>query len=309
MKINLKRKPRSVINNFNSMITWSRVIETFEALPEIYHPLVHQLQSELGHLPYMVLTPFDNFSSKTPEQVICSVKDRLYILEPHEKKLSVDIFPAGAVRDIEFGAILLYSWMTINGRTLEGDFKTRTITFNSVSYPHFIPFINQARCAPQFPNVGQLEREKSKFDYLTLPAFKFMNYCRKSLMGGEQVLNTIWEPEIREKVFSRLSLPFYHTVSHSHLVILTDRELIVIREEDLTHLIKGNRYGGIWRYIPLRSLRSQKLSESGALLSLDLVLDEGSEIQILYRKQSRLDVESLMAGIESMAGIPQRQVA
>jgi hypothetical protein len=233
--------------------------------------------------------------------VICSAQDILYVLESQEGTLSITPFPVNQILDIEVGAILLFSWLTIRGVTPNGLFQSKTIEFNSVSYPHFIPFINRARSAPAAPNAPALEQEKRKFEYLTSSTFKFSNYGRKSLMGREKVLQIIWQPEIREPMFSRLGMVFHRTVSYAHLSILTDEELILIREDDLTRITKGNHYGGIGRYIPHRSLRSVRLSESDhGKFNLRIGLAGETEIQVMFRIENRPQLDQLVRTVEDI---------
>ncbi|MHC1782968.1 MAG: hypothetical protein AB9891_09475 [Anaerolineaceae bacterium] len=293
----------------STMLTWSRVIETFESLPGIYQSFFRQLQGETdGELPYIVLTPAVEWGfRKTPELLICSAQDILYVLENLEKNLTITTFPTNLILDIEVGAILLFSWLTIRGVTSDGLFSSKTIEFNSVSYPHFIPCINLARNAPAAPNAPALEHEKQKFEFLTPYTYKFTNYGRKSLMGDEKVLQIIWQPEIREPMFSRLGMVFHRTVSYAHLSILTDEELILIREDDLTHITKGNRYGGIWRYIPHRSLRSVRLIESDhGKLILTIGLAGKTEIQVMFRIENRPQLDEFVRMVE---GILEREAS
>jgi hypothetical protein len=292
-----------------TMITWSQAIGTFEALPEIYQPFIRQLQYETGgELPYMVLTPAtEKTIRKTPEQIVCSTRNNLYVIENIDRKLSFTAFPIHQIHFLEVGAILLFSWLTIHGMTTDGVNQSKTIEFNSVSFPHFLPFINQVRGAPPRLNQPALDQEKRKFYFLAPTAYKFMNYGCKSLMGNEKVLKIIWEPEIREKFFPRLRIPFSHLKSNACLSILTDKELILVQEFDLNNSYRGTRYGGIWRYIPHRCLNSVRLSESNqGKFNLTISLAGETEIQVLFRNENRPHLDEF---IQTVEGIIEREVS
>ena len=59
-----------------------------------------------------------------------------------------------------------------------------------------------------------------------------MNYAKRSLLGGEKVIQAIFQPEIRARVFTVLGKSFYRMVSPAKAIIFTDGELIAIREEE-----------------------------------------------------------------------------
>jgi len=66
-------------------------------------------------------------------------------------------------------------------------------------------------------------------------------FLLRLVMGGEKVIHSILQPEIRESMFTVLGKTYFRTISPPHMSILTDRELIMIREE-LTRR-KEDRYG------------------------------------------------------------------
>lgn len=284
-------------------ITWSRVIGTFETLPDIYQPFFRQLQKRInGEFPYLVFTPTTEKSiRKTPEQLICTANGTLYIIDNTDNNLNITAFPLSQIIFVEVGTILLFSWLTIHGITTEGLEQSKSIEFNSVSYPHFIPIVNQVRGVQKETDIPTYDVEKHKFDFLIPSNYKFLNYARKSLMGDEEVQKILWEPEIREQWFARFGLPFYRTKSFNHLSILTDREYILIREDDLTHSIRENHYGGIWQYIPLQKLRSLNFIENdGENFILQISLQGNTVIPLTFRNENLAKVEDFI-GMASAA--------
>ena len=87
------------------------------------------------------------------------------------------------------------------------------------------------------------------------------------------MIQAIFQPEIRAKVFTLLGKSFYRMVSPAKAIILTDCELIAIREEEKA--CGAGRYGGIWDYLPLNKIRNVSLRErDGGLLALSVELPE-----------------------------------
>lgn len=276
-------------------VAWSKVIGTFEALPEIYQTFFRQIQKDTdGELPYLVLTPAsEKMIRRTPEQLACIARDNFYILENVENELRITAFPLSQIYSLEVGAILLYSWIKVQGLTSHGQLQSKTIEFNSISYPHFNPLLKQIR---RVPVVGiKKAREAEKFNCLASSSYKFMNYGRKSLLGDEKVMKILWEPEIRDRFFSKLDIPITRLKSYSHLFILTDKEIILIREDDLTHSIKGAHYGGIWQFIARANLASLKIHESdGNRFFLQINLRGDQTIHLLFRNENRIGVEEMI---------------
>ncbi len=278
-------------------ITWSRRIGTFEALPEVYQPFFRQLQKKFnGEFPYLVLTPAAEKSiRKTPEQVICSARDTLYMIDNLDNRLKITAFPIASISYVEVGTILLFSWLTIHGTTTEGVELSKSIEFNSVSYPHFIPIVNQARRINNTTDIPTYHEEKHKFDFLIPSNYKFMNFARRSLRGDEKVLKILWEPEIQENTFAWLGLASSRTKSFNHLSILTNREFILIREDDLTHSFKENHYGGIWQYIPRQNLESLRILHTGeGNFSLQVCLHGNTVILLTFRNENLAKVEDFI---------------
>jgi hypothetical protein len=85
----------------------------------------------------------------------------------------------------------------------------------------------------------------------------------------------------------------HRTISATHMSILTDRELIVIREDATQR--KEDRYGGIWNYIPLNKIISLSLSEiDNNLLVLLIQLPENIQLELLFQVSARGEINQLM---------------
>ena len=141
-----------------------------------------------------------------------------------------------------------------------------------------------------------LRVEKEKLDYLSTLNFKLMNFGRSSLVRGETILQIILQPEIRKPIFAMLGNIFQKTISPAHLVILTDHELILIQDVAHGRNSRQPQYGGIWHYIPLRSIRSLTCSETeNDWLTLSITVSSDKVIEKLFSVSSQLELEQLCA--------------
>lgn len=260
--------------------SWASVIKDYEAVPETFKRACQPLLSDTQPFPYIVFAPvIPGFRHKTTEQLIGEVADTITIWEQVGSQIRTAVYPLKTISMVEIGHILLYSWITISGVTHEGVRASSTVSFNTMSTPYFEPFVNRVRpVINDIDEIGEWQAEKAKFSYLEADSYKFMNYARKSLLPGEKVIQTIWQPKIRKPIITLFGWSFYRTRTPTHLVILTDKEVIFICEDPRLVETKGGQYGGIWQYIPLHHITSVSISEqAGDLLPLSLNLAPGDQ--------------------------------
>ena len=304
MSPNLKNPLSLLTGAAQTMSAWSKVIESYDAVPEVYKGFLKPFAGEEQAFPYTIFSPApDRFPHKTTEKLTCDFNDAIHILERTGSQVVAKSYPYQTIRVLEMGNILLYSWITISGVNSEGLASSSTIEYNAASERHFAVFLNKIRPVPLGADEAGLKVEKDKFDYLSAPNFKFMNYGRSSLVSGEHVIQIVLQPEIREPAWRLLGKTFYRTVSPAHLSILTDKELILIREDERAKEVKGVRYGGIWQYIPLRCIHSVSLTEpSNDLLTLVISLSPDEIRQQIFEVSRRPELDEFRDRIQKLTG-------
>ena len=181
----------------------------------------------------------------------------------------------------------------ISGITRQGIPASSTINFNSVGDYLFTPIVKTIRLATgDFKGVAQ-DLELDKFDHLIRSNYKFMNYARRSLLAGEKVIHFILQPEIRVPVIKILGKTYHRIISPTQMSILTNRELIIIREDEP----KGgfvDRYGGIWDYIQLDKIMSLNLNrKSNDLLVLSIQLPGNILLEFPFQTPAKPELDQL----------------
>jgi hypothetical protein len=157
------------------------------------------------------------------------------------------------------------------------------------------------RSAPDGCPGVDLNVERAKFDYLSSLNFKFMNFARRALMPGERVVHILLQPWIRAKLLTILGRSFFRTISPAHLSILTDRELIMIRDDSGPGWHNEARYGGIWNYVPLDKIRRVSLTTRDEdLLVLSIHLPEEDHVDALFSVSMQPDVEEFLLQFEHL---------
>jgi hypothetical protein len=189
-----------------------------------------------------------------------------------------------------------------------GNSTESTIHYNASRGELFAPFVNKIRAAPKDYDMAALGAERAKFDFLSGLDYKFINYAKSSLMGDEKVMQTVWQPAIRVSFATLLSWSLYRTISPAHMLILTDMELILIRDDERIREIKGVRNGGIWLYIPLSSIVRVSLSErQNALLSVSIDVTGSGRVNSVFeasRKPQLIQLQNEMRKMNKRIDTP-----
>ena len=285
-----------------TMSSWSKVIESPDAVPDVYRS---SFNTVLGHeptMPYTVFAPaIAGLRHRTTEKLLCEAHGTIYAWERVSNRVILAAYPTETISDLEMGEILLFSWITIGGVTHAGEVSATTIEYNTATSRHYAHFVSLLRPAPDQRAGLTLDGEQAKFNRLASEDFKFGGFAFSSLVEGEQVRQIVWQPKIRKALTRLGKFAFYLTLSLPHVVILTDKELIVIQDDERTRENRGVRYGGKWRYAALKHIAAVALSAKGddtVTLSLTLV-PGGRQIEIVFATSLKEQIARLRTGLEN----------
>jgi hypothetical protein len=276
-------------------LSWARRIASPDALPDIYKPFVASLPKDGQAFPYMLITPtFEGFLRRTTEKLIYTVDDEVRILERIGNAVKAYYFPLDGIQCIEIRIVLLDSRIKFSGVARNGVPASVSIKFNTATDHLFTPILEKIRLAfKEFGGTIGLQGSE-EFDDLENINYKFMNYARRSLLDGEKALQLILQPEIRKRTFVLLGKKFFWRVSPTHMVILTDRELILVREEDSRMRI--DEYSGVWDYIPLKKIENLSLRRKDDKYSiLSIQLAQGERKECIFQASAGEQLNLLLA--------------
>ena len=203
------------------------------------------------------------------------------------------------------GEILLFSWITIGGVTQAGEVSATTIEFNTATSRHFARFVSLIRPAPDPLTGFALDVEQAKFGYLAAESFKFGSFACSSLVEGEQVHLIVWQPKIRKPLTRLGKFTFYQTLSLSHVAVLTDKEFIVIQDDERSRESRGIRYGGKWQYIALKHIGAVAFSAQGDdVVTLSLTLEPGGrQFESIFTASRKEQIARLQARLENISNL------
>jgi len=299
----LKDSSTSLTGARQTMMSWARVIDSLEAVPEIFKTPYQALAGTDGAVPYTVLAPAQASARnrKSRERLLCEIGGTFFVLERNGQQVDTTGYRYADIRSLELGNVLLYSWFSFSGRTVDGIEAAASVEFNEATRRHFEPFFNKMRPAPAGSGSPDLKLEQDRFDTLALENFKFMNFARGSLVRGERVIQFLYQPLNRLKTASVLGRGIYLTLTLAHLTILTDKEIILIGDAEGIAEKQRSKYGGVWRYLPLRCLDSISLEDQPRdILRLTFHVSPGIRVERLFEASRRGEIENLKKAVETL---------
>lgn len=250
----------SYTSSTQTMRTWARRIETFADVPPAFQAAFPEYKDQF---PYTIFIPEDKFTKayKRNDKLICIFKDQFTLLEslPHEIVSQTARFTD--VLCLQRGMVLLNSWLQIT--TYAGEFE---VSFNTTNEHLFKPILATLRQGQ--PNWG-LNEEKprlkarpdlAQFEFLDKANYKFMNYGIASVRPQERVLGLIYQPEQTLKSIQFFNKSFFRQYKTAHLTILTEKELVFVREEKQIRNNFDPKHGGVFTYIPRRQIQDLTFS-------------------------------------------------
>ena len=252
--------------------------------------------------PNTVLAPsYEGFIHRTTEKLVCLLDDEIYVLLRNGNTFETQCYPLEEISYVEVRTILLDSRIKISSVNRQGDLVSTTIQFNTVTDYLFRPILEKIRLAAVDTQETIQSSERDKFNQWIRLNYKFMNYAKRSILGGERVIHAILQPRIRVRVLTVLGKTYHRTLSPTHVSILTDRELILIREE--ARQSGEDRYGGIWDYIPLRKIVGLTMREKdGNLMVLSVQMPGGESIECLYEATAEREIDQFLERYREMTG-------
>jgi hypothetical protein len=275
--------------------TWAQVVRSHQDLPEIYERFFQSHLAMGDAFPYAVLTPtYEKFGSTISAKLICIIDQSLYVLDASAEALVESCYPIDQIHYVEVSSKLLEYRVTIHGVT-NREIQTASVFRCSTVTDHlFAPILEKIRLRNGSPSESILSAKVETFDHWSERNYKFMNLARHCMLPGETVIVDILQPEIRSGLFSFPVRRIRRVKSPTHACILTERELILIREDLLQD--RKDKYGSTRTFVPLDKIHSISMNRNpgdGLAMSIQLINQEGFEC--LFDTSLEGEVERLVA--------------
>jgi hypothetical protein len=303
-RMNLKQFVATIISQLKGRSSgedlkssWAETVESYAAVPDVYKGFFEAYRTGGRDFPYAVLTPnFEGFLNPSTEKMICEMGGEICVLERSGNSFRAKSYPLEEISYLEAGTVLLDSYIKITGATREGASASSMLRFNAASDFRMEPLLEKIRRGSDPARSGERGAEPAVFDSWMNRDFKFMNYGRRSALEGDAVLQAILQPEIRERVLKLPGWTFFRRLAPTMACILTGRELIMIREDN--NRIAGERYGGIWHFIPLHKIEKLSLlPKDGKVLVLSVHLPRTDRLDFVFEPSAKHELDRLLEDV------------
>ena len=277
------------------MKTWATRLNSYGEIPQEFRGAFPKCK---GPFPYTLFIPEDRYTLflHRSRKILTVYDGQIILLEMGRNKIEKFSSPFSEVLYLERGKILLYSWVTI--QTLSGAISLK---FDTTSEGLFEPVLDQIRqegiLQTDEAALGEANQESAKFDYLRTVDYKYMNYGRKSIRPGDTVVAIVYQPECCVQEFTLFNKTFFRRYATSHLSILTEQELILIKQHKQIKTEKEALYGGVFTFIPRHRIQAisfttnpehnQRTMEISLLYNLQLSSEfsfDNKELRIFEQK-------------------------
>lgn len=277
--------------------SWARNVKDYSEIPEIFKFYYDENFKDSTQFLNAIYAPADSWGrKKTNDKLILLYENSIVFLESVKGNIDAVSYPIQNINYIENGSILLYSWLKING-DVNGETKSSLVEYNTVVENIFKPIIDELRISLCDIDVREVEEELHIFDCLRDVNYKFMNYAKKAVLNGEKVIDFLYQREIKVqylKFFTRIK-------STSHMIIFTNKELIILQEENAKS-IKDVKYGGIWIYIPVHKILNAYIDEEETgFLNLSINVSGSNVFKSRFEFSQKEKVKRLVEQINKIA--------
>jgi hypothetical protein len=227
----------------------------------------------------------------------------IYVVDDSEAELRATHYPIENIHLLERGSILLHAWITIRGMDFTGTVRPTTIRFNSVTEHIMAPFLEAMRAPTTAGSGADLSTERSRLSFLRAEHFKFFNYGRGSIRPGARVIQCAFQPERRSELVRLFDFSVSRLDWPAQLCILTDTELILLRDDDTQRWSIGPPHGAIWIYVPRRQiLQVSMASGSDGMQMLAVTLAGDARISAPFEPSQTRALQRMVEAIQSSRG-------
>jgi hypothetical protein len=214
---------------------WTKEINDFSTLPETLQIEINKiLETEENNHPLAIKVPA-NEAHESIETLLIIFEDLAYILENNDGYIETYPVHYSNINFVELRIILLNSYIILNDGTIN-----KKIFFNTSSEGFFHQLIGKIRNKQNHSEDLQLSYEN--IDYLEEIDIKLYNYSKYALKFHHEIIDSVYQNETDDSEFA------------SSITILTDNELVFIKEPNKDKQPMDSLYGGQWLYISLSKI-------------------------------------------------------
>ncbi len=282
------------IQSQNTMSQWPIKVKRPEQIPESF---VEELDRAFGAAwPYTVFIPPSKWDvDGKRSKVFSMLDDGVMYFEDMKTEVKQLFYPFENILYVEMGRMLLSSWMTIHG-IVGGQYRQSTVSYNTVRDDLFDPIIKRIRTQIS-PEKSLLEgKNGERLSDLKQLDMEFLNYTKQSLLPGEKIINIIYQP----KVLDESGMSIEMLPEHTHAVVLTDNELILIKEDNHKYKNVHSNYGVVRDFIPLAHIRDLMTESQQTGLRMHVNIEDRDEVDRVFEQTQSERLANLIQKFKSL---------
>lgn len=265
------------MSSTQTMKNWAIKIADIAELPKHFQPDAKELLKYYPEEPSIIYAP----SKDHNDAVLILLEQEVAVLEKQDHESVVVRFPLEDLQYIQMGSVLLDSWLKFCGKTARG-YRCETVYFNTVMDALFEPVMETIRRKMLHIEGNEAPIENEKLDQLKDTNLKFFNYGTMSLLPGQKVLASAFQPEVKLSFWQRSS----GRQTEPHLLMLTQEELVMIKEQSHKKKSATQKYSGIWTHIPLQQINTIELAPlDGGWGEMTIQMEGQENLQLFYESE------------------------
>lgn len=270
---------------------WAREIKSKNEIPDKFIGYIDPYILSMENLPLMIHMPqHPNEDNIALDKIIYFFSNNIYLLkELDNDKIESSTLKTKDIFSIEHGKILLYSWIKLKAPNefSEGLF----MDFNTVMEPLFKNLIDLVRLSNKATHHVNLNYSEA-YDVKSLD-YKFQNYINDVLDEGTDTRYLLFQnPFISSKENKEMS--------YNHITLLTDDELINIKEEpDKTN---PSKLCVIWTFVPLSNIEKIDIKDyaDNDYVSLEITSLNESHSLGLFEENNKEHLYHLLSTVKDL---------
>ncbi|MBN1231405.1 MAG: TetR/AcrR family transcriptional regulator [Anaerolineales bacterium] len=282
--------------------SWPKKISSTMEVPKVF---LADFPTIKGDFPFVIFIPEEKgtFFIQRNNKLIYILDENIILLEENRNMIEKNVSKVSDVLYIEYGKVLLDSWIRIVTRY--ADFHVRFSTIADVLFERMIDMIREGVMNTPLPKVSieKFKHELDQFEFLKTPDYAYMNFGRRSIRSGDRVESIAYQRQLCIQDYKLFNLSLLKKVATPHLSILTDNELILLKENKQVKIEKESTYKGITTFIPLQNIKNISFSPiaDNGLRLMEIQIPCGNSIKMKYESVNK-DISVLNDKLKSTIG-------
>jgi hypothetical protein len=268
------------------MRSWALLIQDKEQIPD-YFQKDYAAEFGNGETPYMLFNPSQRLDKEEggDERLLCLAPDRMVIFSRNDIPFICKL--EDVIYAVHKELLLAYSISVFTANSM------MEFAYNSACSDLFRPVLACLRPQPLDASAHATDREQLRV--LVDTDLKFLNYGRQVLAGSGKLIDFLYQgSQIEASILSS------HTLLASHILLLTDTELIWVADEK-KDWAREPVYGGIFNFVKRANVVGSQIGQAdeNGIVQLTVTLKGNKQWLIGYQSENLAALQRIGKAIQA----------